>query len=351
MVSSRRSEGPTHIELSQITRYVRCMARTRPRRLRLNSFIRSLVAETNLQTSDLIYPTFVTEVGPTVDIPSMPGQKRLSTDDLYKVAEEALKLGVPAIALFPVINEKDKSEKGDEAKNPDGFLPETVRELKKRFPELMLITDVALDPYTSHGQDGILDASGKILNDETVEVLRLQALAQAAAGADIVAPSDMMDGRIGVIRDSLEEQGYQDTAILSYAAKYASHFYGPFRDAVGSAAALGQADKKTYQMDPANAAESLKEVALDLEEGADAVMVKPGLPYLDIIKMVKDEFRVPTFAYQVSGEYAMLRAAADHGWLNGDACILESLMCLKRAGADAILTYFALDVARHIGPK
>ena len=276
----------------------------------------------------------------------MPGVQRLSLDRLLPVAEECLKLGIPVMALFPVLDASLKTEDGREAMNPEGLVPTMVRELKQRFPELGLMTDVALDPFTTHGQDGLLDATGYILNDETVAVLRKQALVQAQAGVDIVAPSDMMDGRIGAIRAELEARKLIHTKIMAYSAKYASAFYGPFRDAVGSAGNLGKSNKKVYQMDPGNADEALREVALDLAEGADMVMVKPGMPYLDIVRRVKDEFRVPTFVYQVSGEYAMLKAAAQNGWLDHDAVMMESLLAFKRAGADGVLSYFALEAAR-----
>jgi len=280
------------------------------------------------------------------DVASMPGVQRLSLDRLMPLAEECVKLGVPVLALFPVIEPALKDENGSEALNPKGLVPTVVRELKKQFPQLGLMTDVALDPFTSHGQDGLPDETGYMRNDDTVKVLTGQALVQAEAGVDIVAPSDMMDGRIGAIRSALEARGLVHTRIMAYSAKYASAFYGPFRDAVGSAKNLGKADKKVYQMDPGNSDEALREVALDLAEGADMVMVKPGLPYLDIVRRVKDEFRVPTFAYQVSGEYAMVKAAAAQGWLDHDAVMLESLLAFKRAGADGVLTYFALDAAR-----
>jgi porphobilinogen synthase len=276
----------------------------------------------------------------------MPGVQRLSIDKLLPVAEDCVNLGIPVLALFPVIDQSLKTPDGREATNPQGLVPRAVRELKQRFPQLAVLTDVALDPYTSHGQDGLLDESGYILNDPTVAVLREQALVQAAAGVDIVAPSDMMDGRIGSIRTALESQGHVHTKIMAYSAKYASAFYGPFRDAVGSAKNLGKSDKKVYQMDPANTDEALREVALDIAEGADMVMVKPGMPYLDIVRRVKDEFRVPTFAYQVSGEYAMVKAAAANGWLDHDAVMMESLLAFRRAGADGVLSYFARDVAR-----
>ena len=320
---------------------------SRPRRLRRDAFTRDLVRENRLHPSDLIFPVFVLDGhGRCEDVASMPGVQRLSIDRLLPLAEDCVRLGVPVMALFPVIGPALKTPDGVEATNPDGLVPRTLRALKDRFPQLGLLTDVALDPYTSHGQDGLLDASGYILNDETVAVLTRQALVQAAAGVDIVAPSDMMDGRIGAIRTALEGAGHIHTRIMAYSAKYASAFYGPFRDAVGSAANLGKSDKKAYQMDPGNSDEALREVALDIAEGADMVMVKPGMPYLDIVRRVKDEFRVPTFAYQVSGEYAMLKAAAAKGWLDHDAVMMESLLAFKRAGADGILSYFALDAAR-----
>ena len=320
---------------------------SRPRRLRRDEFTRALVREHHLHASDLILPVFVLPGKNKVqDVASMPGVQRLSLDQLLPVAEECVRLGIPVMALFPVIETKHKSEDGAEATNPQGLVPKVVRELKKRFPELGILTDVALDPYTSHGQDGVRDASGYILNDQTVKILTQQALVQAEAGVDIVAPSDMMDGRIGAIRQALEKRGHIHTRIMAYSAKYASAFYGPFRDAVGSAGNLGKGNKKTYQMDPANTDEALREVALDIAEGADMVMVKPGMPYLDIVRRVKDEFRVPTFAYQVSGEYAMLKAAAQNGWLDNDAVLMESLLAFKRAGADGVLTYFALEAAR-----
>ncbi len=325
---------------------------SRPRRLRRDAFTRALVRESRLAPEDFILPVFVLDgERQEQDVASMPGVKRRSIDGLFAVAEECLKLGVPVMALFPVIDKAKKTPDGREALNPDGLVPRTVRELKKRFPELGLLTDVALDPFTSHGQDGLLDDSGYILNDPTVAVLRQQALVQAQAGVDIVAPSDMMDGRIGAIRHTLEEAGCIHTRIMAYSAKYASAFYGPFRDAVGSAGNLGKADKKVYQMDPGNSDEALREVALDIAEGADMVMVKPGMPYLDIVRRVKDEFRVPTFAYQVSGEYAMLKAAAANGWLDHDAVMMEALLAFKRAGADGVLTYFALDAARLLRPR
>jgi len=321
----------------------------RPRRLRRDAFTRELVREHRLHPSDLILPVFVLDGQNQVqDVASMPGVQRLSIDRLLPVAEQCVALGVPVMALFPVIDPALKTPDGREATNPDGLVPRTVRALKDRFPQLGVLCDVALDPFTSHGQDGLLDETGYILNDETVEVLTKQALVQAEAGVDIVAPSDMMDGRIGAIRQALEAGGHVHTRIMAYSAKYASAFYGPFRDAVGSAGNLGKADKKVYQMDPGNSDEALREVQLDIAEGADMVMVKPGMPYLDILQRVKDTFRMPTFVYQVSGEYAMLKAAAANGWLDGDAVMMESLLGFKRAGADGILTYFALDAARKL---
>ncbi len=315
--------------------------------MRRDAFTRDLVREHKLSSHDLIYPVFVQEGEKRRDeVASMPGVARLSLDLLLPVAEECVALGIPVMALFPVIDASLKTPDGSEAFNPDGLVPRVVAALKSRFPELGVMTDVALDPYTSHGQDGLLDASGYILNDPTVEILVKQALAQSRAGVDIVAPSDMMDGRIGAIRQALEARGDIHTRIMAYSAKYASAFYGPFRDAVGSAANLGKSNKKVYQMDPGNSDEALREVGIDIAEGADMVMVKPGMPYLDIVRRVKDEFRVPTFAYQVSGEYAMLKAAAQNGWLDHDAVMLESLLAFKRAGADGVLTYFALDAAR-----
>ena len=320
---------------------------SRPRRLRRDAFSRALVRESQLSAADLIYPVFLLDgQGRAEDVASMPGVQRLSLDRLLPQAEQCLLLGVPVMALFPVIDTALKTPDGREATNPEGLVPRAVRELKRRFPELGLLTDVALDPFTSHGQDGLIDDSGYILNDATLAVLVKQALVQAEAGVDIVAPSDMMDGRIGAIRAALEASGRVHTKIMAYSAKYASAFYGPFRDAVGSAQNLGKSDKKTYQMDPANSEEALREVALDIAEGADMVMVKPGMPYLDIVRRVKDAFRMPTFAYQVSGEYAMLKAAAANGWLDHDAAMMESLLAFKRAGADGVLTYFALDAAR-----
>ncbi len=322
---------------------------SRMRRMRRDDFSRRLMRESVLTADDFIYPVFVLDgVGRVERVASMPGVERQSLDNLLKTAERAVGLGVPALALFPVVDASLKSLGAEEAFNPDGLVPRVVQALKREFPALGVITDVALDPYTSHGQDGLIDASGYVLNDETLDVLVKQALCQAQAGADVVAPSDMMDGRIGRIRSALESSGQIYTRILAYSAKYASSFYGPFRDAVGSAGNLGKGNKYTYQMDPANTDEALREVAMDLEEGADMVMVKPGMPYLDIVRRVKDEFKVPTYAYQVSGEYAMLKAAAQNGWLNEEACVLESLLAFKRAGADGILTYFALDAAEYL---
>jgi porphobilinogen synthase len=319
------------------------------RRNRRDDFSRRLVRENVLTANDLIYPVFVIEgSNRTEPVASMPGVERVTIDRLLPVAERCLELGVPAMALFPVIDPSRKSLGAEEAFNPDGLAPQTVAALKKRFPELGVITDIALDPYTSHGQDGLIDDTGYVLNDETIAVLVRQAECHAAAGVDIVAPSDMMDGRIGAIRAHLDGAGHERVRILAYAAKFASAFYGPFRDAVGSAGNLGKGNKFTYQVDPANGDEAVREVALDLEEGADMVMVKPGLPYLDIIRRVKDEFRVPTFAYQVSGEYAMLKAAGGNGWIDERQCALEALLSFKRAGADGILTYFALDAARWL---
>jgi porphobilinogen synthase len=319
----------------------------RPRRLRRDAFTRNLVREHAVTPNDLIYPVFVLDGQKQRQaVPSMPGVERMSLDLLYGVAEQCMKLGVPVLALFPVIDPALKTPDGRESCNPEGLVPRVVRGLKKEFPELGVMTDVALDPFTSHGQDGLLDETGYILNDETVEVLVRQALTQAQAGVDIVAPSDMMDGRIGAIRNALEANKHIHTRIMAYSAKYASAFYGPFRDAVGSASNLGKSNKKVYQMDPGNSDEALREVAMDLAEGADMVMVKPGMPYLDIVRRVKQEFRVPTFAYQVSGEYAMLKAAAANGWLDHDLVMMESLLAFKRAGADGVLTYFALEAAR-----
>lgn len=322
---------------------------TRMRRMRRDDFSRRLMRETELTPADFIYPVFVLEgEGEREAVASMPGVERMSIDLLVKEAQEAQALGIPAMALFPVTPASAKSEDAREAYNPDGLAQRAVRALKEAIPELGVITDVALDPFTTHGQDGLIDDTGYVLNDETVEVLAKQALSHAEAGADVVAPSDMMDGRIGAIREELEANGHIHTRILAYSAKYASSFYGPFRDAVGSSANLGAGNKYTYQMDPANSNEAMQEVALDLEEGADMVMVKPGMPYLDIVRRVKDEFGVPTFVYQVSGEYAMLMAAAQNGWLNERAVVLESLLCIKRAGADGILTYFAKDAAKWL---
>ncbi len=319
----------------------------RPRRMRRDDFSRRLMREHTLSTNDLIYPVFIVE-GTNVRQPvaSMPGVERVSVDLLLGVAEQCVSLGVPVLALFPAVDAALKTPDGIEATNPAGLIPRAVRELKSRFPDLGILTDVALDPYTSHGQDGVLDANGYVLNDETSAILVRQAQVQAEAGVDIVAPSDMMDGRIGAIREMLEDGGWIHTRIMAYAAKYASAFYGPFRDAVGSASNLGKSNKMTYQMDPANSDEALREVALDIGEGADMVMVKPGMPYLDIVRRVKDAFRYPTYVYQVSGEYAMLKAAAQNGWLDHDKVMLESLLAFKRAGADGVLTYFALDAAR-----
>jgi porphobilinogen synthase len=318
----------------------------RPRRLRHDDFSRRLVRENSLSADNLIYPVFVHDGSARRHaVASMPGVERLSLDLLYPVAERCLELKIPVLALFPVIEPELKTADGRIAADPDGLVPRVVRELKRRFPELGVLTDVALDPYTSHGQDGLIDDDGYVLNDPTTEVLVAQALAQAEAGVDIVAPSDMMDGRIGAIRQALEAAGHIHTRIMAYSAKYASAFYGPFRDAVGSAANLRKGNKKTYQMDPANSDEALHEVALDLQEGADMVMVKPGMPYLDIVRRVKETFACPTFVYQVSGEYAMLKAAAANGWLDERAVALESLLAMRRAGADGVLTYFALDAA------
>ncbi len=321
----------------------------RMRRMRRDPFSRALMRENIVTASDLIYPVFILEgENQRQQVASMPGVERVSVDLLLTVAEECVALGIPVMALFPVVDASLKTYDGIEAVNPDGLVPRAVRELKRRFPELGIMTDVALDPYTTHGQDGLPDENGYIVNEKTIEMLIRQALAQAEAGVDMVAPSDMMDGRIGAIRGALEENGYIHTRIMAYSAKYASAFYGPFRDAVGSAANLGKADKNTYQMDPANSDEALREVALDIAEGADMVMVKPGMPYLDVVRRVKDEFKVPTFAYQVSGEYAMIKAAAQNGWLDHDKVMMESMMAFKRAGADGVLTYFALEIARWL---
>ena len=315
--------------------------------MRRDDWSRRLIQENTISASDLIYPVFLLEgKGKSEAVASMPGVSRLSLDLLIPVAQECVDLGIPVLALFPVIDAALKTSNGEEAFNPNGLIPTSVRELKKQFPNLGIMTDVALDPYTSHGQDGILDDQGRILNDETTAILVKQALAQAEAGVDIVAPSDMMDGRIGKIREALEQKQLIHTRIMAYSAKYASAFYGPFRDAVGSAKNLGKADKKTYQMDCANSDEALREVALDISEGADMVMVKPGMPYLDIVRRVREAFEYPTYAYQVSGEYAMLKAAAQNGWLDHDAVMMESLLAFKRAGADGVLTYFALEAAR-----
>jgi porphobilinogen synthase len=319
----------------------------RMRRMRRDDFSRRLMREHVLTTNDLIYPVFVIEgSGQTQPVPSMPGAERYTLDRLLPVAEECLRLGVPVMALFPAIEPSLKTPDGREAMNADGLIPRVVAGLKKRFPELGVMTDVALDPYTSHGQDGVIDDTGYILNDETLAILQKQALTQTEAGVDICAPSDMMDGRIGAIRAALDARKFIYTRIMAYSAKYASAFYGPFRDAVGSAANLGKGNKMTYQMDPANTDEALWEVGLDLQEGADMVMVKPGMPYLDIVRRVKDEFKAPTFVYQVSGEYAMLKAAFQQGWLDEEKCVLEALLAFKRAGADGVLTYFARDAAR-----
>jgi porphobilinogen synthase len=322
---------------------------TRPRRMRRDEFSRRLMRENVLTTNDLIYPVFVLDGNNRTEaVSSMPGIQRQSIDVLLKTAEECVKYGVPALALFPVVEANLKSLDAAEAYNADGLVPRTIQALKSHFPELGIITDIALDPYTSHGQDGLIDAAGYVMNDETVAVLVKQALCHATAGADVVAPSDMMDGRIGHIRTALEKNGYIHTRILAYSAKYASAFYGPFRDAVGSSANLGKGNKTTYQMDPANGNEALHEVALDIAEGADMIMVKPGMPYLDIVHRVKKEFGMPTYVYQVSGEYAMLKAAVQNGWLDEKACTLEALLAFKRAGADGILTYYALEVARWL---
>ncbi len=325
---------------------------TRMRRMRRDDFSRRLMAENQLSVNDLIYPVFVLEGKNRREvIESMPGIERLSIDFLLEEAKELVDIGVPAVAIFPVTPGDKKSLMAEEAFNEDGLAQRTVRALKEAFPELGVITDVALDPFTTHGQDGIIDDKGYVMNDITTEILVKQALSHAEAGADVVAPSDMMDGRIGAIREALEADGHIHTRIMAYSAKYASSYYGPFRDAVGSAGNLKGADKKTYQMDPANSDEAIREVALDLQEGADMVMVKPGMPYLDIVRRVKDEFGVPTFAYQVSGEYAMHKAAIDNGWLSEEATIMESLLAFKRAGADGILTYFAKQAAQYLTKK
>jgi len=321
----------------------------RMRRMRRDPFSRALMRENVVTASDLIYPVFVLDgQNQRQQVASMPGVERVSVDLLLKVAEEAVALGIPVLALFPMVDASLKTYDGVEATNPEGLIPRAVRELKRHFPQLGIMTDVALDPYTTHGQDGLPDENGYIVNEKTIAMLTRQALAQAEAGVDVVAPSDMMDGRIGAIRMALEEKEFIHTRIMAYSAKYASGYYGPFREAVGSAANLGKADKNTYQMDPANSNEALREVALDIAEGADMVMVKPGMPYLDVVRRVKDEFKVPTFAYQVSGEYAMLQAAFQNGWLDPDKVIMETMMSFKRAGADGVLTYFAMDVARRL---
>ena len=317
--------------------------------MRKDEFSRRLMREHRLTTDDLIYPVFLIDgKNRTVPVASMPGVKRYTVDQLLRHAETALRAGIPAIALFPAIERSLKTADGREAANPKGLVPRAVAALKKRLPELGVITDIALDPYTTHGQDGVINAAGYVLNDETIAVLQKQSLVCAAAGVDIVAPSDMMDGRIGAIRTALDEKKYIHTRIMAYSAKYASGFYGPFRDAVGSGKQLGKSDKRNYQMDPANSDEALWEVGLDLQEGADMVMVKPGMPYLDIVRRVKDEYKAPTYVYQVSGEYAMLKAAAGNGWLDEKKCAMEALLAFKRAGADGILTYFALDAARWL---
>ncbi|MFW8566595.1 porphobilinogen synthase [Orrella sp. 11846] len=319
----------------------------RARRLRRDDFTRRLVREHTLTVNDFIYPVFVIEgSGIVTPVPSMPGVNRYSIDELLKVAGECVTLGIPVIALFPVIDASLKDPEGLESTNPQGLIPRAIRAIKDAYPDLGVLTDVALDPYTSHGQDGVIDSEGYVINDITLDILTRQAHAQAEAGVDIVAPSDMMDGRVGSIRQMLETNQFHHTRIMAYSAKYASAFYGPFRDAVGSASNLGRSDKMSYQMDPANIDEALREVASDLQEGADMVMVKPGMPYLDVVRRVKDTFRVPTFAYQVSGEYAMLKAAAANGWLDHDRVVMESLLGFKRAGADGILTYFAVEAAR-----
>jgi porphobilinogen synthase len=321
----------------------------RMRRMRRDPFSRALMRENTVTASDLIYPVFILDgQNQRQQVASMPGVERLSLDLLMKVAEECVALGIPVLALFPVVDQSLKTYDGIEATNPEGLVPRAVRELKRQFPQLGIMTDVALDPYTTHGQDGLPDENGYIVNEKTIAMLTRQALAQAEAGVDIIAPSDMMDGRIGAIRMALEEKEFIHARIMAYSAKYASGYYGPFREAVGSSANLGKADKNTYQMDPANSDEALREVALDIAEGADMVMVKPGMPYLDVVRRVKDEFKVPTFAYQVSGEYAMLQAAFQNGWLDPDKVLLETMMSFKRAGADGVLTYFALDVARRL---
>ncbi len=324
----------------------------RMRRMRKDAFSRAMMRENLVTAADLIYPVFILDGKNRREaVPSMPGVERVSVDLLLPIAEECVALGIPVMALFPVIDASLKTPDGIEATNPEGLVPRAVRALKERCPDLGILTDVALDPYTSHGQDGVLNEDGYVLNDETSAILVQQALVQASAGVDIVAPSDMMDGRIGAIRAALEANGHIHTRIMAYSAKYASAFYGPFRDAVGSAANLGKGSKATYQMDPANSDEALREVALDLAEGADMVMVKPGMPYLDIVRRVKDEFKAPTFAYQVSGEYAMIKAAAQNGWLDHDKTMMEAMLSFKRAGADGVLTYFARDIARIVSGK
>ena len=344
MTDHHSGRGPGDAAASAISRI------HRPRRMRRDDFSRRLMREHRVHVDDLIYPVFVHEGhGLRHPVASMPGVERLSLDLLLPVAEETMRLGIPVLALFPVIDPALKTPDGREAVNADGLIPRVVTALKKEFPALGIMTDVALDPYTSHGQDGVLDASGYVINDETVDILARQAIVQAAAGVDIVAPSDMMDGRIHAVRTALEDARQIHTRIMAYSAKYASAFYGPFRDAVGSAANLGKSDKMTYQMDPSNSDEALRETAADIAEGADMVMVKPGMPYLDILRRVKDEFRMPTYVYQVSGEYAMLKAAAQAGWLDERKVVLESMLAFKRAGADGILTYFARDIARWIG--
>lgn len=324
----------------------------RPRRLRRTDWSRRLVQENQLSANDFIYPVFLLEgKNRQEEVKSMPGVSRVSLDLLLPIAEDCVKLGIPVMALFPVISSELKTADGKEAFNSNGLIPLAVKELKKHFPNLGIMTDIALDPYTSHGQDGIIDEDGYVINDVTVDALVKQALTHSHAGVDMVAPSDMMDGRIGAIRDALEAHGFIHTQIMAYSAKYASAFYGPFRDAVGSAGNLGKGNKKTYQMDPANSDEAIREVSLDIEEGADMVMVKPGMPYLDIVRRVKDELGYPTFAYQVSGEYAMIKAAAINGWIDGNAVMMESLLAFKRSGADGILTYFARDAARLLQQK
>ena len=320
----------------------------RPRRMRHDEFSRRLMRENTFTTNDLIWPVFVHGLDGRTAVPSMPGVDRMSIDELLREAEQALELGVPVIDLFPVLDGARKSLDAAEAWNPEGLAQRAVRALKDRFPELGVMTDVALDPYTTHGQDGLIDDTGYVLNEVTVEALVKQSLSHAQAGADVISPSDMMDGRVGAIRQALDAAGYINVRIMSYSAKYASAFYGPFRDAVGSSGNLGKADKKTYQMDPANSDEAMREIALDLEEGADMVMVKPGMPYLDIVRRVKQEFGVPTFAYHVSGEYAMLKAAAANGWLDERKCVMETMIGFKRAGADGVLTYYAPQLARWL---